>query len=392
MTQPSEADTRRSTKRRIFVNVETVSHFGRDIIEGIIRFALENNWELGFESRTLAEPLPHWFRYWNGDGIISRSGSRKMLADLRAKNCPVVELTGTGPENEPEVAADRGRIAEMIFSHFFERGFREFAVYSYSDTWWSTLEKKCYVELLREHGFRCHTFRVPVRHAAIIPKWSEGDRVRLQNWLAGLPKPIAMYVVTDAQAVPLLQICRNLGIRVPDDLAVVSVENDEWLCNVTDPPLSSVDQNGKKIGWLAAELLRDRMNGHRLAHEQINVAPLYIQTRQSSDCVAIDNPELVDVIRYIREMACAGLTVREVVRYSNMSHATLGRLFHKWLGRTIEQEIRHVQIERAKLLLRETQCSIAAVASSVGFQSPEYFCFAFRQAVGLPPHEFRSTK
>lgn len=384
----------RPPRKRVFVNVETVTRFGRDIVEGIIQFAVENSWELDFEYRTLAEPLPCWFQHWNGNGIISRSGSRKIVQELKKKGCPRVELVGNGTndEDDQEIASDREETAKLIFNHFYERGFRNFASFSFNDCWWSLLEKKNYSDYLKSRGFSCQTFKVRTNKRAIIPQWSENDRQRLADWLSELPKPVALYVVTDAQAVPVLQTCRALGIGVPDEIAVVGVENDEWLCNVTDPPLSSVDQNGKKIGYLAAELLHDRMEGRRLERERITVPPLFIQTRQSSDCVAIDNRDFVEIIKYIRDSATSGLTVNEVVQHSNLSHATLGRLFKKCLGRTIEQEIRRVRVERAKQLLWETGCNIAVVAEKAGFNSPEYFCYSFRQLTGMTPQEFRAIK
>lgn len=392
MEQMETIRSGQTDRKRVFVNVETVSHFGRDIVEGIIQFALEHEWEIDFEYRTLAEPLPSWFKHWSGDGIISRSGSRKIVQDLARKKCPRVELVGTDANDEPEVSADREEIARMIFSHFFERGFRHYAVFSFNDCWWSLLEKKCYIDLLQKHDIEVHTFKVRGDRRAILPKWSENDRARLKDWLLSLPKPVALYVVTDAQAVPVLQTCRSAGIAVPDDIAVVSVENDDWLCNITNPPLSSVDQNGRRIGYLAAKLMADRMEGKCLERQRISVSPLFIKTRQSSDCIAIDDRDFADIIKYIRESATSGLTVQEVVDYSNLSHATLRRLFHKWLGRTIEQEIRHLRIEKARQLLHETECSIATVAKKSGFNSSEYFCFVFRQTVGMTPHEFRNNK
>lgn len=379
-------------KKSVYVNVETVSQFGRDIFEGIKTFALENNWEVYFESRTLTERLPDWFRHWGEwDGVISRSGTRAIYEEIAAKNCPMVELVGMSDSDEPEVMVDREKVARMIFEHFYGCGFRYFAVFATEDTWWSRLEKEAYRSILAERGYGVDIF--PVRStSALVPKWDEEKRGRLRQWLTDLPKPVALYVITDMQAVPIYQTCREMGLRIPRDVAIVSVENDEWLCNVIDPHLSSVDQNGKKIGYLAAELLSDRMQGRRLKRQAIKVPPKRLLIRESSKYATVDDPDLVEILHYIQETACNGLTVDELIAYSNYSHATLGRLFKKNLHRTIEDEIRRVRVERAKSLLLETQASITSIASSCGFSSPEYFCHVFRSITGMSPSKYRSCK
>ncbi len=384
--------TKSPDRKRIFINVETVSRFGRDIYDGIKQFAVENRWEIHFEPRALSDQLPLWFRYGTWDGIISRSGNKRIVNELLKKEAPRVELIGTGPQDEPEVMVSREGVARLIFDHFYERGFRHFAIFSYEDTWWSYLEKKSYREILKRRRFDCHVFKVRSNRRVLVPKWTESNRDRLRSWLLELPKPVGLFVMSDAQAIPVYQTCQELNLRIPVDVAIVSVENDELLCNVLTPTLSSVDQNGKKIGYLAAELLRDRMEGKRLERQKITVPPLMIKARQSSDCVTIDDANLVDVFQYIRDMACYGLTVNDVVEFSNFSHATLGRLFKKWLGRTIEEDIRYVRVEQAKHLLQETQIGIASVAKMTGFSSPEYFCHVFRQFTKMSPTEFRDYR
>lgn len=382
------ADRQMTGKKRVFVNVETVSRFGRDIFEGIRQFASKSGWEIHFEPRPLTERLPDWFGGGTWDGIISRSGDRSIVEESLRKNSPHVELNGTGPEDGPEVSVDPEGVARMVFRHFYERGFRRFAVFSFGESRWSRLETDLYQKVLEEEGFDGLLFHLRNR-CDPISKWTEADRNRLRAWLLELPKPTALYVVSDVQALPVYQTCRDLGLRIPNDVAVVCVENDEWLCNAVDPPMSGVDRNGKKIGYLAAELLRDRMEGRRLEPQRIRVAPLMIRMRQSSDCVKIDDSDLVDTVRYIHETACSGLTVDEVVEYSAFSHSTLGRLFKKWLGRTIEEEIRRVRIEQAKRLLQETKISMAAVAKMSGFRSHGYFCHTFHELTGMSPSEFR---
>lgn len=248
-------------RKRIFVNVETVSRFGRDIIESVYEYASTHNWDIIFDSRTLTEPLPQWFKDWDGDGIITRSGSRSVCRQLRERKLPLVELVGRSVTDDAEVTVDTRKMSEMVFRHFQERGFRHYAVFAFTDTWWVKRGKRVYAEVVKEAGFDCQVYHGPIQNESFIPQWTERERKRIIAWLRSLPKPCALFVLTDSQAVQILHICRLNEISVPHEIAIVSVENDNWLCSMVNPGLSSLDQNGRKIGLLAAELLSKRMEG-----------------------------------------------------------------------------------------------------------------------------------
>ncbi|MGL4594363.1 MAG: AraC family transcriptional regulator [Thermoguttaceae bacterium] len=374
---------------RVFVNVETTSQFGRDIIEGVLQFSTEHNWQIDFEYRTLTEPLPEWLNNWNGDGIISRSGSAQIMRQLEGYSCPFVELVGTGLKNGAEVCCNGDAMAQLIFYHFRDQCFQHFAFYSFSDSWWTADQKKRYVRLLRKHRIACHTMEVPLLKDITMPIWHESAREQLRLWLHSLPKPICIYAVSDSHALPLLQTCLEEGIAVPEEVVVVGVDNDEWLCRITTPPLSSVDQNGRSVGYLAAELLQDRMNGKRMTSQKIVIEPTGLICRQSSDRIAINDAKFISVLRYIRENACRGVMVSDIVTFSKLSHATLVRQFRKYLGRTIEQEVCRLRLNQAKQLLLESDINIRTISNMVGFRTPEYFCSVFHKQYGIPPNEFR---
>jgi len=227
----------------------------------------------------------------------------------------------------------------------------------------------------------------------MMPLWFEQDRPLIADWLKRLPKPMAMFAVTDDHAKFVLKICQAEGIAVPEDIAVVGTENDEWFCRLCQPPLSSVECDGHQFGHIAASLLQERMDRpHRRKSATVFVPPLFITERQSTESTAIEDKDAADAIRLIWERACNGLTVRDVVTASNLSHRTLARLIHKWTGRTIEQEIQRIRIETAKRLLKETDYSVPLIGTRCGFNSTKHFCNCFRQITGMTPKEFRSRK
>jgi len=379
--------------KNILLNIETTSHFGREIIQGIVTYAFQHHWNLTFEHHSLFEVSLPRLAHWRGDGIISRSGSVAIANQVAKMGLPFVELIGCSEQLLPDVLVDETAQAEMVFEYFYGRGYRRFACFSYSDTWWTVYRKKRFAAYLESRGFPCENLTVRRRWNRIMPMWYEQDRSLIADWLKSLPKPVALFAVTDSHAEAVLHICQAEGIAVPEEVAVLGAENDEWFCRLCQPSLSSIEEDGRRVGYIAATLLKERMDRRtRRKTPTIFVPPLFISERQSTEGTAIEDTDAAEVIRFIREGACGGLTVQDVVRFSNLSHRTLARLIHKWTGRTIEQEIRRVRMETAKRLLKETDYSITLIGKRCGFSKPEYFCNLFRQTTGMTPKEFRGQK
>ncbi|MCL2743907.1 MAG: DNA-binding transcriptional regulator [Planctomycetaceae bacterium] len=379
--------------KNVLLNIETTNHFGRDIIQGIMTYAFRHSWNLTFEHYSLFDVSLHRLAHWKGDGIVSRSGNIAIANQIAKTGLPFVELVGRSEQEQPDILVDETAQAKMVFEYFYGKGYRRFACFSYSDTWWTLYRKKYFTAYLKQQGFPCEILGVRRMRNRIMPMWYEHDRPLIADWLKNLPKPIALFAVTDSHAKAVLQICQAEGIAVPEEIAVVGAENDEWFCRLCQPPLSSVEEDGCRVGHLAAALLHERMKQpRRRKSATVFVPPLFIAERQSTEGTAIEDKDAADTIRFIRERACDGLTVQGVVKFSNLSHRTLARLIHKWTGRTIEQEIKRVRIETAKRLLKETDYSVKLIGMHCGFKEQEYFCYLFRGTTGMTPKEFRSQK
>jgi LacI family transcriptional regulator len=187
----------------------------------------------------------------------------------------------------------------------------------------------------------------------------------------------------------VLDACSKIGLSVPEEAAVIGVDNDELLCRICAPPLSSVIPNAEGVGYRAAELLAELMNGSSSAMADHLLEPLGVATRQSTDVVAIDAPEIAAAVRYIRENACRGISVDEVTAHVEVSRSTLERQLRKYLGRSPQEEIRFVQVKRAKELLWTTELSVEDLASLCGFEHAEYLHVVFKRITGLTPGQFR---
>lgn len=230
-----------------------------------------------------------------------------------------------------------------------------------------------------------------LRRDAGIPV-SRADRqceAALAEWLAALPKPVGLMACNDVCGQKVLRRCADLGIAVPKDVAVVGVDNDDVLCNWSNPPLSSVDPNQEKIGYaLAAVLAQKIQGGTRLSRTQL-VEPLGVVLRASTDVLAVADREVAETLDYIRQHACDGLQEKDLLRVVRLSRRTLERRFAKLVGRSPREEIVRRQIERVQVLLRQTDLPLREIARITGFTYTESMCRRFKQLMGKSPGEYR---
>jgi LacI family transcriptional regulator len=369
--------------------VETSQIYGRQILRGIIRYLRSHQpWSVFLELRELRVAPPAWLKDWRGDGIISRITDPSLAELLRKKRIPVVNLndvhSGLGL---PTIESDHRAIGRLAAEHLLERGFRHFAVCGFTGHAWSRQRLEGFLEALGATASACRVYESPWggRHAH---PW-EQEQGRIGDWLRGLPRPVGVFACNDSRGQHVLDACQRVGLSVPEEVAVIGVDDDVLLCELCDPPLSSVVPNPERVGYEAAALLDRLMTGDkpRRLHELIE--PLGVATRQSTDVLAIDDPHVAVAVRYIRENACGGVTVRDVLRQVPLSRTILERRFRKYLGRSPQAEIRAVQLKRVQQLLAETELNLERVAELAGYEHPEYLSVVFKRETGQTPGQYR---
>jgi LacI family transcriptional regulator len=193
----------------------------------------------------------------------------------------------------------------------------------------------------------------------------------------------------DIRAQQLLDICRELNIAVPEEIAVIGVDNDRLLCDLCEPPLSSVIPDTHRTGFIAASLLDKQMAGEPVEPKSFLIPPVGIQTRQSTDILAIDDPHIAATLRFIRQNACAGIQVRDLLKHVPLSRRVLESRFKERIGRTPHEEIMRIRIDRVKTLLVESDLPLSAIARRTGFNYIEYLNEAFKKRVGTTPGKYR---
>ena len=211
----------------------------------------------------------------------------------------------------------------------------------------------------------------------------------MKAWLEKLPKPVGVMACYDFRGQQLLDVCRELDIAVPEQVAVIGVDNDERLCQLCTPPLSSVIPDSRGAGYRAAQLLDRMMRGERVPADATLLSPLGIAERQSTDMYAVDDADMATALRYIREHACEGIAVSDVLRVIPLSRRMLEHRFQKVIRRSPHAEIVRIRMERAARLLRETDLPLAEIAQRAGFASSIYLSKAFKNYTGVSPRSFR---
>jgi LacI family transcriptional regulator len=369
--------------------VETSIVYGRHLLRGIIRYLrLQQPWSVFFEQRELGAAPPDWLKDWRGDGIICRPTTPQLARLFQQRRIPVVDLNDLhGDLGLPGIWSDHRAIGRLGAQHLLERGFRQLAFCGFTDQIFSRERRAGFLDTLHSAGRDAAVYESPWFGPSVHP-WEQEQRA-IGRWLKGLPRPLGVMACNDMRGQHVLDACQRIGAHVPEEVAVIGVDDDALLCELCDPPLSSVVPNPERIGYEAAALLDRLMAGDKPARTQWRVEPLGVTTRRSTDVLAIDDPHVAAAVRYIHEQACHGATVRDVLAQVPLSRTLLERRFRQYLGRSPQAEIRAVQLKRVKQLLTETDLRLERIAELAGYRHPEYLSVVFKRETGQTPGQYR---
>jgi len=396
--------------------------YARGVLRGIIAATRERNlYAAGMPQRKFADLpwlfrvyrgiyghsskyLTRWFNDWNPDGIICQIYDDRLAKVYRQTRKPVVELFESRSKSEfPRILPDDVATGELAARHFLERGFRHFAYFGAPWMLWSREREVGF------HGEIEKTFRTRVESgragdsgpftfssydsgrdsgAAAFGGSHERRAAAMGSWLRTLPRPLALFSANDLWGFELLQAAREGGLNVPEDVAILGVDDEELLCEIAHPPLSSIRIGAEQIGRLSVALLEQLLRNKRAPATIPRVAPIEVVTRQSTDVLAVDDADVAAALRHIRQHAVKGLSVKQLLDEVPVNRRTLERRFISVLGHTPLEEIRRIRMERAKVLL-QTDLPIYEVANQCGFATPEYMATSFLQAMGMTPTAYR---
>ena len=376
-------------RKSVALFIETSNAYARGLLQGIVEYVNQNNaWSIVLPEHQRGASLPGWLRRWRGDGVIARIETESIARALRHVDIPVVDVSAARHVRHiPWVETDDADIARLAAEHLLERGFRQMGYCGERGFNWSLWREESFRAIVEEAGCTCHVHQsLSSLHKGY--SWNR-EKQRLAAWVSGLPKPIGLMACYDIKAQQLLDVCREQQIAVPEEIAVIGVDNDPLICGLANPPLSSVIPNVRRTGYEAAVLLERMMAGERVSAEAHLIKPLGVHTRQSTEVQAMNDSAVAAAVRFINEHACAGIDVSDVLRHTPLTRRELESRFQKILNRTPHQEILRVRMTRIKRLLAETTLSLSEIAAQTGFQHVEYLSVAFKREVGQTPREFR---
>jgi LacI family transcriptional regulator len=378
-----------SETRRIAVLLDRSLGFVRDVIQGIRVYAAGRpHWILRD-----GPPRPHivsQVRQWRPHGIIAGLVLRRVARELIQMHKPLIDTAYVLPGlNVPLVDVDHATVGRMAAEYFLERKFSHFGFFGSEKAEYSRAQESGFGQRVSEAGHSVASIYLELlpdlTNASI---WRRSTQ-KIHQWLHRLAKPAAVLCCDDAPARYLADACAQIGLRVPDDVALLGVGNDQLDCNLTPPALSSMVAPSQRIGYEAAALLDRLMQGEAWSGQPLLLPPLHIVTRYSTDIMAVDDETVRGALQYIRQHAYEEMSVAELAKQIAVGRRLLERHFREVLGRSVLDEIRRVRVERAKELLIDTHLPIETVAARAGFSSARRLDVVFARLAGVSPSAYR---
>jgi LacI family transcriptional regulator len=367
--------------------IETSNAYARGLLQGIVHYIREHQpWSFHLIEQGRGDDPPAWLDRWRGDGIIARIENSRIAKAVVRAGIPAVDMSAARLVPEfPWVETDDEAISRLAAEHLLERGFKHFAYCGDPRFNWSVWREKYFAQRIGAAGYQVHCFGGERAGADLA---SQVEAIR--RWLDTLPKPIGVMACYDIRGLQVLDACRRAGWVVPGEVAVIGVDNDELLCDLASPPLSSVIPNAHRAGYEAAALLDRMMAGKTVPASARLIAPKGIVARQSTDVLAVDDRDIARAVHFIREEACTGINVSDILRVVPLSRRVLEQRFQRLLGRTPREEILQVRLNRVKQYLVETKLSLYEIAERTGFEHVEYLSVVFKRETGMTPSKYRA--
>jgi LacI family transcriptional regulator len=383
---------------RIALLIESSRSYGRNLLSGIAAYGrVYGPWVFYHEERSLGDPLPAALKQWRPQGILARMENRTLIRKLRRLGVPTVDLLHEeGMPGIPGVISNGKAIVQLAIDHLRQLRLKHFAYCGLPNVVFSDQRCRHFVRGFAALGYRVDVFAqrrsARARGLANIERNARSHADALAAWLRTLPKPVGLMACNDMRAFQVLSVCREAGILVPDEVAVIGVDNDPVQCELCNPPLSSVDNNAQRVGYQAAALLHRMIQRRGAVPRRILVKPIGVVARRSTDVLAVANRETIEIVRYIHDHACEGLTPARLARQMAMSRSTLERRFAQYLGHSVNREILRVRLNRVKELLITSNLTLGEIARLAGFSYVETMQRTFKNREGQTPGQYRNCR
>jgi len=382
---------------RVILLIETSRACGRGMLLGISKYSrLYGPWtfyriplfyrELHRKKETISD-----LKDWSPDGIIMGDTFYPTKVQ-KGREIIKMGLPTIAIANEPKIPgvvniiASNDKIGQMAAEHLLDRGFRHHAYCGFDDIFWSVERSKSFGSRIAKAGFKTHFYKQAKFRGKHLWK---NEQLLMADWLKSLPKPLGLMACNDDGGQQVIDACKIAGLKVPDEVAIIAVDNDELVCGLTDPPLSSINLNFERAGYESAELLDKLMAGEKMSGQSILVPATHIVTRRSTDILAIEDPDVAKALSFIREHARESIQVADVADMVALSRRSLERRFRKILGRSVHDEIGRTRIDQVLRMLLETNLTVSQIALRLGYPGVDHIARDFRRVKGVSPAAYR---
>jgi LacI family transcriptional regulator len=369
---------------RVLVVLKTDLAWSRGILRGFITTAHERGWAL------LHYDSPSYL-HWLADAmapvaaVVATDFDAAEFSKLGHTTFVCINVDRTA-EKIASVCLDEEAIARLAYEHLHATGLRNVSTFRYDESPFAITRERAFIATARARGAR------------VARGWGSGNvapaeryenPVAMVAWLRALPKPCGIFTCTDSWGKAVARYAQLAGLRIPEDVALIGVDNDVLECELISPPLSSVLVPWVEVGRLAAQLVRTALSGRSIAGERIVVAPLAVIARRSSELLAVDDALVARAVDWIRGNVARRLTVPMVARAAASGRHRLERAFRRVLGRTVQEEIRRARVDGSKRLLETSRTGLAEIAKQSGFKTASLLTVAFQREIGMTPGHYR---
>ena len=377
--------------KKILLLTDFSSDYSRNLLRGIVRYSKEHEPWAFFRMPQYYRELygddgvVKWAIKWKADAIIAQLANINPTKLNKLKVPIIIQNYKVRTNKICNITGDYIRTGVMAADFFLERGFSNFAYYGFSDMIWSRERVDGFRRRIEEAGYRVSVFNIESRKNE---NWSF-NAVAVSNWLLSLPKPVALFACDDYFASQITETCKIYNIAVPDEIAVLGVDNDELICSISNPPLSSIVLDVEKGGYHAARILHQLMNREIAQACDIVIPPLRIEVRKSTEKYAVNDKEVLLIIDYIKKNYTHSLLMDEIWQLLPISRRSLEKKFRKAMGVPIYQFILKYRVEQFSRTIINTNQLLVDLSMNCGFEDYKNVARVFQKYKGTTPLKYR---
>lgn len=378
---------------RLIIITDFSEGFAHNLMSGIMRYSKESElWvvcrmPVSFKEQYGIEGVLQWAKQWEANAIIGQFKNDENVDLFRKNNIvAIAQDYHSRFSTIPNISSDYILTGKMAADFFIRKGFKNFAFYGYVNACWS--EERCegFYNRISEAGYANNFHQLNTQTLESLWYYKSAPLI---EWIKSLPYPIALFACDDYQANKIIEVCRIIGVRIPQDIAILGVDNDELLCTLSNPTLSSVGVNIEKGGYEVAKLIEQLVINLDYPYEDIVIQPICIYDRGSTNIYAVKDINVQHALNYIQENYKEKISISDIVKRVPLSRRLLEIKFKEATGCSMYQFIHNLKMEEFAKLLLENNEPIAYVASMVGISDFKNLSRQFKEWKGCSPNQFR---